>query len=319
MTQLQSDTGLQDERLVAQLVGLQRKGQELLSAELTGKFCTLQRDLLGDYSPYGGWPYVNEAGTGPTALESVPFEQFTKFLNLVHQAAENVEPLELGLPEDDPVRRARQTFLRSCEKWRDFLKLTAQGALTPLDLKVETADPVGTPYGQERVDDSAQHWYRSARLVLGLQWQKEGGSTSTDPLTFDTTAEAWYHPVNTVWNWVSGDQPEIAVELVDGFDTEAGFRAPAIKPRGLGKPSALGLCAFLHRYGVYKDGCWVVTFGVNLADKFRESGHVELVARLPKPDFTVGMKFYFRLPAGRDLPDAIARLTPPAGGSASGP
>ncbi len=320
ITKLQDETGLQDERITGAIVAFQKTAQDLLNAELTGRFCAIQADTLGDVAPYEGWPYTVAQGSGMTALETVPFDQFARLLNLVHQADETLKPLEQGLPEDDPVRRARRTFVEACARWREFLRLSPQGAAVPLELEVSTADPVGAPYGQERVDDSAQHWYARVRLALGLEWQKVAGQAGTDPLVFETVAEAWGRPVRTVWKWTTSlEQPDISFELVDGIESERGFVSPRINARALGRNSALALCAFLHRYGVYHDGNWVVTFGIRLADAFTAAGKSDLIPRLPEPGWTVGMKFYLRLSPGRELPDPIVKLAPTPGAAPSAP
>ena len=292
----------------------------LLSAELTAKLCALQTDAFADQVPYGGWPYLNEAGTGLTALEAVDFAQFTKFLTLEQKAAETFQPLDAGLP-DEPLRRARQDFIKAYDKWRDFLRLSAQGATTPLEVTVSTADPVGAPDGKERVDDSAQQFYSNVRLSLGLRLQEAGGLGAVRPLEFTTTADARGQHIRAVWDWTRApEQSELSFELVGGIQPERqNFRFPDISPRVLGKPSALAFCAFLHRYGVFADGNWITTFGLNLAEKFKEAGKPELVAHLPSGQTVVGEKFVFQLPSGRDLPAPIPKLTTTTGAPTTRP
>jgi hypothetical protein len=151
--------------------------------------------------------------------------------------------------------------------------------------------------------------------------QEAGGQSAVRPLEFATTADARNRPVQAVWDWTRApESSELSFELVDGIQPERqDFRYPDIGPRVLGKPAALAFCAFLHRYGVFVDGNWITTFGVDLAEKFKAANKSELVARLPSGAKTVGEKFIFQLPSGRGLPDPIAKLTPAAGTPTSRP
>ncbi|MBP7745061.1 MAG: hypothetical protein KA383_02940 [Phycisphaerae bacterium] len=310
LTKLQSEANLSDERFTRQLVEFQKLAQGLLNAELTNRFAGLQAECFGEGVPYDGWPYVNQGGTGLTALETVDFAQFTKFLGLVQRATETFQALEQGLP-DDPLRRTRLEFVHACEQWRDFLQLDAKGGTTPLEVTVSTADPVGEPDGLERVDDAGQHYYRKSLLRLGLRLQEAGDLAAFRPLEFQTTADARGRRVRAVWDWTRvAEQAELTYELVEGIQPERqDFRYPDIRPRVLGKPGALAFCAFLHRYGRFVDGNWVVTFGVDLAEKFKEANQAQLVAQLPSGARIIGEKYIFRLPSGRELPAPIAKLT----------
>ena len=309
ITTLRTEVNLREERITQQLVDFQKLAQGLLNSELTSVFATVQADALGEQTTYGGWPYINEQGTGLTALETVGFEQFTKFLTLVQRADSALTPLEQGLPDDD-VRRVRRAFVHSCEEWRTFLGLSAQGGTTPLEITVWTEDPLGEPLGQERMDDTAQHYYRTVRLAIGLRLQQAGEAVSGKPLEIQTTERGQARGVRAVWEWSRPpDQQELTFDLVDGIQPEnQNFHFPVIKPRILGKPSPLAFCAYLHRYGRYADGNWVVSHGMDLEEKFKEAGHSELVAQLPGDKRIIGEKFIFKLPSGRNLPEPIARL-----------
>jgi hypothetical protein len=312
---LRVETGLRDERLTQQLVDFQKKAQAILSAELTNILYSIQAtSSFGDAAPFDGWPYLDSAGTGLAALEVVPFDQFTRFLTLVQRAQSALEPLEQGLPDDD-LRRARRGFVSACDQWRSFIGLTAQGGTSPLEVTVWTEDPVGEPYGKQRVDDSAQHYYKQVRLSIALRLQETGDLAAVRPLEFQTTERGRARSLRAVWEWSRvPEQYEFTFELVDGIQPEhQDFHYPPIKPLLLGKPSPLAFCAYLHRYGLYADGNWVVSHGLDLAEKFREAGKSELVSQIPGGKRVIGEKFIFQLPSGRKLPDPIPKLNPAPG------
>lgn len=311
LANLRSETQLGDELLTQRLVEFQQRAQAVLDVELTSIYVGLQDEALGRVAPYRGWPYLNEAGTGLTAMDTVAFEAFRDLLMRIQRAEELLGALEQALPESD-VRRRRLAFLSGSTQWRRFMGLDAQGAPAPLDVIVRTSDPLGEPVSQERVNDSAQHYYRRVELNIGLRLQEAGDRGAVRPVEFETTAAARAERRQTVWEWSRAiDLPELTFQLMDGLQPERqDFRYPPIKPRVLGRPSALALCAFLHRYGTRHEGTWLVTLGVNLAEKFREAGNPELVARLPRQDMVVGERFLFQLPQGRDLPEPITPLEP---------
>jgi len=310
---LRGDTGLSDERLTGQLFEFQQNAQTLLSAELTAILVGVQSDIFADQSAYDGWPYVNAAGTGLTALETVAYDQFSKFLLAMQRAEAAFSALDQGLP-DEPVRKARQTFLQSCGQWRDFLKLNAQGEATRLEVTLWTEDPLGTPLGLVKVDDSAQHYYKQVCLSIGLR-PSQGGDAAMRPLCFQTTERGKAKSMPAVWEWTRApDLQELTFALMDGVTPEGkNYTYPTIKPEVLGRPSPLALCAYLHRYGVFADGNWVVSHGVSLADKFKDAGRPELATQLPAVEKTVGEKFIFQLAPGRALPGPIAPLTAASG------
>lgn len=317
LPELRAEAGLREERLTQQLVEFQAKAQAALSAELTRILCRVQDRYFAQQVPFEGWPYLNPEGKELTALQTVDFEQFLKFLGETRRAADALRPLDQGLPDAD-LRRARQAFLAACEQWRTFLGLTAQGGTTPLEVSVWTEDPVGEPYGKERVDDAAQHYYRNVRLSVALRLQESGDRAAIRPLEFRTVERGQARAVRTVWEWTRANVAELTFELVDGIQPEGrDFRFPAIRPRVLGEPGPLAFCAYLHRYGRYVDRNWIVTHGVDLAAKFRETSQPELAGQVPNDRPIVGEKFVFQLPSGRNLPAPIPRLEAPAGSPAS--
>jgi hypothetical protein len=310
---LRGDTGLADERLTGQLYEFQQSAQTLLSAELTAILAGVQTDSFADQSAFEGWPYVNAAGTGLTALETVAFDQFSKFLLAIQRAEAAFSALEQGLP-DEPLRKTRQAFLQACAQWRDFLKLNAQGEATRLEVSVWTEDPLGTPQGRAKVDDSAQHYYKQVCLSIGLR-PSQGGDAATRALCFQTTERGKAKSVPAVWEWTRApDMQELTFALTDGVTPEGkNYTYPAIKPEVLGRPAPLAFCAYLHRYGVFADGNWVVSHGVSLADKFKDAGKPDLATQLPTGERQIGEKFIFQLAPGRVLPGPIAPLTSAGG------
>lgn len=311
LPELRAEAGLREERLTQQLVDFQAKAQAALSAELTRILYGIQERHFAQQMPFDGWPYLNPEGKELTALQTVEFELFLKFLGEMRLAAEALRALDRDLP-DGEWRRARQAFIAACDQWRAFLGLTAQGAATALDVTVWTEDPVGEPYGKERVDDAAQHYYRNVRLAIALRLQEAGDRAAVRPLEFRTVERGQARAVRTVWEWTRANISELTFELVDGIQPEGrDFRFPAIRPRVLGEPGPLAFCAYLHRYGRYVDRNWIVTHGVDLAAKFREAGQPELAGQVPTSRPMVGEKFVFQLPTGRNLPDPIPRLGPP--------
>ncbi|MCK4340853.1 MAG: hypothetical protein KAY37_03925, partial [Phycisphaerae bacterium] len=314
ISSLRIDTNMGDERLTDQLVDFQLKAQGLLSAELSNILYRVQESYFAEQIPYEGWPFLNEQGTGLTALETVNFEQFARFLLAVQRAEEAFAGLEKGL-QDDPLRKSRREFFRACSGWRDFLGLNTQGGATPLDVTVWTEDPLGEPYGQVTPDDTAQHFYKEVCLTIGLRLQEAGDRAATRPLCFQTTERGKARATRTVWEFSrTPDLQELTFELVDGLQPEGkDYTYPRIKSEILGRPSPLAFCAYLHRYGRYVDGNWVVSHAVDLAEKFQQAGRTELVGQLRNDERIIGEKFIFQLPSGRHLPQPIPRLSPATG------
>ncbi len=314
---LRNDTGLGDEHLTGQLLDFQREAQKLLSVELSTILCGVQTDYFRDQAPYDGWPYMDEKGQGVNALETLPFDDLTKFLTAVQRADVAFKDLDSGLP-DEPVRKARLEFLQSCKDWREFLRASAQGAATPLGLSLWIEDPISEPKGKIEVDDTAQQYYGQVCLAIGLRSQKAGETVTAGPLCFPTAERGKAKKISAVWEWSRlPDMQELTFSVKDGLKPETkNYTFPDIKPEILGKPSPLALCAYLHRYGRFADGNWFVTHGVRLPDKFKEVDKAELSRDIPADKQFVGEKFVFQLE--RNLPGPIRRLTPAAGGSVPG-
>ena len=314
-----TDNALGDERITGEILAFQQKAQNLLSAELSNLLRGVQKDFFADQVAYDGWPYVNKPGEGLTALETVQFEQFAKFLLAVQRAETAFAALEKGLP-DEPNRISRKAFFKACTEWRDFLGLTAQGGATPLEVTVWTEDPLGEPFGNVRPDDTGQHFYKQVCLTVGLRIQESGDKSTTTPLCFQTTERGKARSVRAVWEWARGPElQELTFALVDGLQPEGkDYTYPTIKAETLGKPSPLGLCAYLHRYGRFADGNWVVSHAVDLPARFKEAGRPELIGQLRNDVKVIGEKFIFQLPSGRPLPGPVPVLVPasvtPAGG-----
>ncbi len=304
MAALRDEAGLRDEALSQQFVEFERQAQNLLDRELTNIYHGIQGRFLANENPYDGWPYVNASGVGLTALETVNFDQFVSFLAAVQRADAALGQLDNGLP-DTPTRQRRRAFVSACADWQKFI-----GNPTPLDVEVWNDDPLVEPKGQKRVDDRAQFYYQKVRLSLGLRLQQAGATA----LEFRTMERGAARAVQTVWEWRRPQLQELTFEAVDGIQPEGrDFRYPRVSPDTLGAPSPLALCAYLHRYGHYADGNWVVSHGINLTEKFREAGQERLLTNVPTDKRVVGEKFIFRLPPGRGLPAPIQRLSPAGG------
>lgn len=300
-------TNLHDERLTQQLVDYQEKAKQLLSAELTRVLVETQ-GVFGETVPYEGWPYKSAEGRDLTALETVEFNDFQTFLLLVRKAEKLLETLETGLP-DDEAQRQRRAFLERCKEWREFLGLDERGSVDPLTVEVWIKDPVVGSQGGENADDAAQFYYHRVCLSIGLRRTEGESEADSRGLCFRTMDFGEANDVSTVWEWA---QPRGLSELTFSLKEPREFERegepyPSIRPRVLGRPSALAFCAYLHRYGKPTEGDWVVTHVVDLAEEFRAAGKSHLI---PEKGSRIGQKFLFRLPRGRDLPRPIQKLTP---------
>jgi hypothetical protein len=309
---LRKETGLTDEKITRELADLLSRAQGVLSAELTGVLCKVQQDAFADAEPYEGWPYTDPNGSDTTGLQTVPFENFTTFLATVKRAEDALNPLLKGLPDDVPLVRSRRAFLGQCREWSVFLPLDAQGLQTELVVTVWTEDPFKDPLGKERVDDTAQAFYRNVQLVLGLR-VGTGAAAIVKPLEFATTAEmrGQANKVDAVWDWKGVSEPELTFALVDGIPPVGKtlqYQYPTLAPRAVGRSSHLALCAYLHRYGNLKDGNWYVTHGIDLPDALRKAKRSDLASQLPPGIKTIGEKFVFDLK--RRLPGPIPKLLP---------
>ena len=318
---LRIDTGMGDEQLTGQVISFQEHALRLLSIELSSILYAVQKDYFVDQQAYDGWPYVNGEGTGEGATDTVDYGQFVRFLQAVQRADTLFAIYEKGIPEDDAHGRERRAFFRACRDWREFLSLTSQGGATPLEVSVWTEDPLGEPYGKDRVDDSGQHFYEQVCLNIGLRLQGTSDQSVGQGVCFPTSAEARARHVATVWEWTR--VPELQVlefALVSGVTPEGkSYQFPELKPKALGKPSPLAFCAYLHRYGVYDEGNWIASHALDLQKKFAEANRPDLVQELRADEHLIGEKFIFQLPSGRRLPDAIPVLRPAGGASGATP
>jgi hypothetical protein len=328
LAKLQTDAGMRGERLTADLIAYQLRAQQLLNAELTSILVDIQKARLGDAARTDGWPYVvlkdaAAAGAAVNALAAVDFPAFVSCVREVQRAAEFFAPLEQGLPATDTTVKARQAFVKGCKDWLTFLALDAQGQAAPLSVKVWTEDPLDStkPAGTRPVDDTAQYYYETARLELGLKL--EGATTA---LEFNTGVEGRNKETTAIWEWERGrGQTQLQFTLVTGLPSKRGDQTsppfPAIDPLPLGEWSPLSLCAYWQRYGKFGDGNWYVSHGISLAERFKAMNRAELVNPELERKPVIGAKFVFR--PGRALPAPIAPLqpaapvAPPAGGSTS--
>jgi hypothetical protein len=307
---LRKELNLGDERITRKVADLQTGALTLLSAELTAVYTELQDKVFASAVPFDGWPYLNKDGTESSALETADFQSFTQFLLTVQRAQKALEPLEQGMPQDDPVATTRRKFLAACQQWRDFLVLKQDGPPAPLDLTVWTEDPLGEPLGREPVDDTPQHYYAATRLALGLL-VRSGDAAAPQPLEFKSDEHGRAKQKSARWEWTRvPEQQTLTFELVDGLRPEQkNFQFPNINPRVLGRPGPLALCAYLHRYGKFDNGNWVVTHSVNLPEELEKANHKELRSEVDKAKPNIGQKFIFQLGEGKKLPDPISKLT----------
>ncbi|HUU83395.1 MAG TPA: type VI secretion protein IcmF/TssM N-terminal domain-containing protein [Phycisphaerae bacterium] len=310
---LRQEARLDDEKLTGQFVVFERRAQELLSEELTDILCSVQDRYFGREHPFDGWPYLSPGGEELNALETVKFADFTNFLVEISNARQAFEPIEATIPKDDRLARERDAFYRSCEEWRTFLRLGDDRVAGELAVEVSGGDPVMPPYGKERVQDTAQHYYEAVELDLGLAVSATGDSGR--PLRVATLYEEKVRSQKCVWRWSgSTGGGELSVSLVDGWQIEGSSRAyPAVK-RVLGQSSPLALCAYLHRYGVPDDGKWLTVHKFDLVEALKRQGQSDLVRGLKTDTTIVGEKFVFNLV--RPLPNPIGKLERSASGAA---
>jgi hypothetical protein len=171
-------------------------------------------------------------------------------------------------------------------------------------------DPVTPPFGQERVEDTAQHYYDAVALDLGLCIKEGDQPCSTDrPLRIPTLTEQRKGVRRTIWKWTTRPgNPELTVALVDGRRREGVSQNYPSLTRTLGQSSPLALCAYLHRYGVRSDDEWVTSHGFDLPREFVNKGVGHLKGTVDPDKTFVGEKYIFTLE--RPLPDPIAKLQP---------
>ncbi len=321
---LRQRAGLEDEKFTGALVNFERRAQLLLSVELNNVLYEVQDRYFGGLSADRGWPYLPEDGDGKNALRTVDFEKFRKFLVEVDLARESFRSLEEGLPEDDELRRARLAFYQDCRNWLEFIGLTEQagksGPRAPRDVALEIwgGDPTRDPFGKEKPDDSAQHYYADTELSLGLHVDAGGGDFREGPFVMATETERKVQKRRAQWRWTSRAQDaEVSVKLMRGLKAADGSQVYPELKRVLGTHSPLALCAFLHRYGVPHESEWIVAFSFDLVDEFQKKSQLNLVQQLKDKSKTkVGDKYIFRF-VDRPMPGPIRPLGRPANPGAS--
>jgi hypothetical protein len=315
LSKSQQNLKLTGETLTEQLTKIQTHAQQLLSAELTSRYVTIQDEQFKNTEPYDGWPYTNKDGQGAGATDTVEFPRFTEFLLTVQRAEDALRALEDGLPAEDPTTRDRRAFLTTCKDWRDFLELKDMAKAGALAIKVWIEDPLSEPRNDVPVHDTPQHSYAHVRLALGLRLQG-GEGAAVRPLEFGTSADqrGQANERTATWNWgTAGDQRELTFELADGLTPEGGSETfPSLPPRVLGRGHPLALCAYLHRYGKFAEGRYYVTHAIDLAEALAQAKKPELVTPTMRKKPNVAVKFVFQLPDGRELPKPVPTLTPVA-------
>jgi len=309
IARLRDDARLDDEKLTGQLGEFEKQAQALLSVALTRILCDIQSRYFSDREPYDGWPYMNPAGEGPKALETVNFTDFKRFVQEVDRAWQVFESLEDRLADSGDLATARAMFYRGCRDWVGFLKLTNLDA-AELPLEITLADPVKV-YGKQNVQDTAQHYYQGVALDLGLCVRDDAAQMGCDPdkpLRSNTLLEEKVKRRDATWRWTARTpNKELSVALVDGRPIEGSTGSYPPVRTGVGESSELALCSYLHRYGVARDdGRWVTTHAFDLEAEFKKLGQANLTSTLAANKKIVGETFLFKL--DRPLPPPILRL-----------
>ena len=298
VAELRAAYGLEDEdRLTGALVRFEEQAQRLLSTELTSVLCNTQRTYFKRDKPFDGWPYVGGQRYEPTGLKTVDFRKFKEFLVVMHRARAAFQDLEDQLPDDAPGRRERRAFYGACEGWFKFLDLSDDLRAEPvvLNVTIKGEDAIDPPFGQERVDETAQFAAKYFTLDLGLTLSEADRAGGDDVLRIATEYQYKIRQRKATWEWRSTGK-ELTVGLEEGLGNIAGS-----SKKILGRSSPLALCAYLHRYGrSYGDPkTWYVSHAFEQTEQVGAPGDA---ARRKK----VGEKAVFML--GRGLPDPIPEL-----------
>lgn len=305
---LRTDSRTDDEaRLTGELAAFEGWAQQLLSAELTNFLCDLQSSHFKDYDqPYDGWPYLQGEETGAKALQVVDFEAFRNFISEVDQAQQVFDPLEAGFADNEPLSAARRTFYTSCKDWVEFLRLDDKRTPEALTISVFYADPLYEGSGKVEVQDTAQNYYATVELDLGLEIEQEGKFVEA-PVLIKTSFEERTNPPQAKWTWGQrGGERELLVRLVDGFQLEGmKEKCPELSDM-LGTYSEMALCAYLHRYGKGNEREWVTTHAFDLHQEFRAAGRGKLLERVPSDRRLTGLSLKFTLE--RPMPGPVVKL-----------
>ncbi len=309
--QFRKDCRLDDEKLTQQLVSFIEQGQAALSEELSRLLYDLQQRYFEGARPYRGWPYVNPDGQLADATDTVDYLKFRQFLDEMQQFLRVYQAVEDGLPRDNPSKQRRAAFYDACQRWRDFLAVGSDNAPARLELVIKYEDPLNpqAPGGVvQGIQDTAQYYYRSVHLALGLRIRQTGGSETDGPIEIPTVAQdpgqqTW----EAIWPWVgrSGDA-QLTMQFVSGIQRQGQSKpSPNVPGLVLGRLSPLSLCAYLNRYGTkVGDNLWVTAHQIDLAEAFRAAGAPEMV---PQDDKRImGVKLSFELK--RPMPSPIEPL-----------
>lgn len=264
LADLNEQFGLTDELTARKVMAFTKRSQEMLSARLTEILHGIEKAHFRDDKPYDGWPYLDSLND---PMLTVKFESFKAFLREMETATKVLGPLEEGLPETTPGWRERRTFYESCRQWTQFIRPNDVGNATPMVVTTWVGDPkaIGLPPSiklQPQKDgvntDTPQLYFGSAYLNLGLKRKGGGDSTSPalDPQSIPTETDM-DKLKDRPGEWTWSNQSEMTqLKLMQPRDKVTDAH------KELGNTSALGLCAYLHRYGVENagpyEGKWVV-------------------------------------------------------------
>jgi hypothetical protein len=302
------DLPLGDEKLTGQLASFVEVGRRLLDARLTGILAAIEnRHLPETATPYDGWPYINGAGTGEHAMDTVPYAGYIAFLTEVDFARSFLEPLEKDLPTGAAKlagQTRRESFHEQCQAWRAFMRIGEQGRNT-LEVTITGRDPVGEEvdqageHGAHDIQDTPQHFYNEAALNLGLI--TSDGDEDALTIASQTDRRRDEGPRKVQWKWQAAGSRNLWFNLlrpVPGVNNEP---FPNLQPQSLGTSSPLALPAYLHRYGRFhagSGGYWITAHAVEL-NKVIDASQIPAKA---KAQTKVGMKFKFELDRAMPAP-----------------
>jgi hypothetical protein len=279
---LRKQADLVDERFTGQLLNFEGTAQRLLSEALTQALVHLQSQSFLNVQSRSSWPYLPAQGP----LATLPHDEFKEFVAKVRQVHKALEPLEEGLPADDPLVVRRDKFWRTCEAWDSFLG-------NPVTVTVSPADPTQAPFPSPRVPDTPQNYYAAVELDLGLaekapRFNAFRGEQEGQKIT---------------WNW-SVVPRKVRVALVEGHALKDRPLKYEDYPLELGDAGPLALGAYLNQQNLKHDNAWYTRHEFDLHAWFKAKGQAALVSEGTR----VGVGFRFRLEP--DLPGPIPTLEP---------
>lgn len=322
LDRLRKEARIEDERITGQFADFLVRARDLLSAELSQTLGDIQQHYFRGTldNVYDGLPYLNQAGSGLTATQTVPYREFRDFLFEIGNAQRVLAKIEEDFPTDDEARQKRMELYRSCEQWRTFMDFNT--SRDPQRLVVEeivALDPLAKGWKAARIQDTAQNYYRSIRLSLGLDvvGVNEAAPDQAEPLEIGTRQNDRF-PQKAYWRWIDRKQP-LKMEFIqprehplinEHYPEIVGNHALV-----LGDSSPLAFCAYLHRYdigGRNDDGGegrnrreWVTEHGINLSNTFKKLGKEHLAPEEKRS--IMGTRLRFRLQ--RSMPDPIIPLS----------